>query len=76
VEECLKEWTTYPLTTENTDCASAQRFLKGFLHVPREAYSKSTVHSVVKVWGKPTQLATLVCGWNFNPEVMINSVTS
>jgi hypothetical protein len=29
--EWLKEWARYLLTTENTDCASAQRFLEGFL---------------------------------------------
>ncbi len=63
--EWLEEWAKYFLTTENTDCASAQRFLKGF--------SVFSVYSVVKVLGKPVQLSTLQNGLICNQKgVYIN----
>jgi len=50
---------------------SSQRKTKEKLRVLREAYSQSTVRSVVNSLGKPTQLATLIFGGMIKkPEVL------
>ena len=48
--ECLKEWAKSQLTTENTE----------FTEIFKRFFSVFSVHSVVKRFGKPTTLDTLL----------------